>query len=410
MKQLGLIGTSHEADSDPDGCPSNEELCGHLERILIACEDDPNCVYCATDATLPEQRLYQAVSAALVFHDGKPVHECRFVAGRVTAPDAELFAIRVAITAALRQPDCERIVVFTHQSTLAKDTPWLCVAPWPHGSKSHLTAKSSSFKSFHDFNGTFIKQLTTSVMIYPQFEVETLKHLWIVSARMLPTELDGTPKQPSYINGGAASPIMPRLGTILPNSISQNWLDAATVPPTSEAANTSWNGAINKSTTPVTANLMYQSMYINIEDNQKIHFKAISDDPVKMWAALKAVHLQKCSGNCFNVYDDLFSIRKKDNESLQAFINRVDDSIQAIQDLHPADFNLKKLDDELTSMAMIRALPEEYSTFASSLLLLDKLDKASIQSAFFTEGIQYRHRAGEAPNVGSAQMHFLWHI
>jgi len=34
-------------------------------------------------------------------------------------------------------------------------------------------------------------------------------------------------------------------------------------------------------------------------------------------------------------------------------------------------------------MAMIRALPEEFSNFASSLLLMDKLDKAAIQQAFY---------------------------
>ena len=143
-------------------------------------------------------------------------------------------------------------------------------------------------------------------------------------------------------------------------------------------------------------------MYLSIKDDQKIHLKGIEGDPVKIWAALSAIHLQKRPGMHFNAYDDLFSIRKQKDETLQTLINRVDTSIRHIQDLCPADFDLAKLDDELASMAMIRALPEEYSNFASSLLLMDKLDKASSQQAFVSEESQCRHHASEAPAVASA--------
>ncbi len=53
-------------------------------------------------------------------------------------------------------------------------------------------------------------------------------------------------------------------------------------------------------------------------------------------------------------------------------------------------------------MTLIRSLTEEYSAFASSLLLMDKLEKATIQQAFVTEESQRRHRASAAPNVASA--------
>ncbi len=65
-------------------------------------------------------------------------------------------------------------------------------------------------------------------------------------------------------------------------------------------------------------------IFLAVEDNQKVHFASISDDPVKMWAALAAVHLQKRPGARFNAYDDLFSIRKQEDESLQSLMNRVD--------------------------------------------------------------------------------------
>ncbi len=143
-------------------------------------------------------------------------------------------------------------------------------------------------------------------------------------------------------------------------------------------------------------------IFLAVEDNQKVHFASISDDPVKMWAALAAVHLQKRPGARFNAYDDLFSIRKQEDESLQSLMNRVDTAIHRIQDLRPKDFTLSNLDDELGSMTLIRSLTEEYSAFSSSLLLMDKLEKATIQQAFVTEESQRRHRASAAPNVASA--------
>ncbi|KAF8813568.1 hypothetical protein BYT27DRAFT_7219966 [Phlegmacium glaucopus] len=114
-------------------------------------------------------------------------------------------------------------------------------------------------------------------------------------------------------------------------------------------------------------------LFLMVEDDQKVHFNEIRGDPVAMWTALQAVHMQKRPGHRFNAYDDLFSIRKQEDESLQTLMNK---------DLRPSGFDLKQLDDELASMAMIRALPDEYSAFTSSLLLLDKLDKATIHQAF----------------------------
>ena len=138
------------------------------------------------------------------------------------------------------------------------------------------------------------------------------------------------------------------------------------------------------------------NIYLMVEPDQKIHFKGIKDKPVEMWKALETVHLQKRPGTRFNAYDDLFSIRKEEEESLQTLMNRVDLALTRITDLRPASFTIDQLDSELASMALIRALPEEYSHFTSSLLLLDKLDKATIQQAFVTEDTQRRRRAADA--------------
>jgi len=41
-----------------------------------------------------------------------------------------------------------------------------------------------------------------------------------------------------------------------------------------------------------------------VEPTQRVHFRGIKDDAVKMWGVLEGVHMQKW----FNAYDDLFSI------------------------------------------------------------------------------------------------------
>ena len=134
-------------------------------------------------------------------------------------------------------------------------------------------------------------------------------------------------------------------------------------------------------------------IFLMVEPEQRIHFTGIEDNPVKMWTKLEEVHMAKQAGARFNAYDDLFSIRKKEEESLMSVTNRIDSAVRTIQNLHPKDFTLEKLDEELASMAMIRSLPDDYSSFVSSLLLMDKLEKSTIQQAFHTEETQRRRRS-----------------
>lgn len=75
----------------------------------------------------------------------------------------------------------------------------------------------------------------------------------------------------------------------------------------------------------------------------------------------------------------------------------LEEAVQAIKNLRPASFTLDTLDDELLSMAIIRALPEEYSHFVTSLMLSDKLEKATILQAFHIAEIQRTKSA--APQV-----------
>ena len=96
-------------------------------------------------------------------------------------------------------------------------------------------------------------------------------------------------------------------------------------------------------------------------------------------------------GARFNAWDDFFSIRKKQDESLTALIARIEDSISKIQQLRPKDastpYTMKDLDNELICMAMVRSLGEEYSHFASSLLF-QSLEKDRLKEAFLAEELQ----------------------
>ena len=129
-------------------------------------------------------------------------------------------------------------------------------------------------------------------------------------------------------------------------------------------------------------------IWLAIEDSQKVYIKELKGDPALMWKKLEDVHLQKRPGTRFNAYDALFSIRKNETENLSALMARADKALQDIKALRPSNFTLDMLDKELLCMTLIRALPEEYNSFASSLLLLDSLDLHKLQSAFQNEESQ----------------------
>ena len=115
------------------------------------------------------------------------------------------------------------------------------------------------------------------------------------------------------------------------------------------------------------------------------HFRGHEEDPVQMWTLLEQAHVQKKPGARFNAYNDLFSIQKNDNETLVEMAVCIEQAMGSIENLRPKDFTREKLDDELQCMALIQALPEEYSHFSTLLLLLDSLDKNKILQAFHSE-------------------------
>ena len=122
-------------------------------------------------------------------------------------------------------------------------------------------------------------------------------------------------------------------------------------------------------------------LYLSLSAEQRTHIDAVQDDPAQIWLTLESIHLQQHPGAQFNAWDDFFSTRKKQDESLTSLIARIEDSMSKIQQLRPKDastpYTIKDLDNELICMAMVRSLGEEYSHFASSLLLFQSLENES---------------------------------
>jgi hypothetical protein len=69
-----------------------------------------------------------------------------------------------------------------------------------------------------------------------------------------------------------------------------------------------------------------------------------------------------------------------------------------ISDICPTDtknpYTIQDLDAELICMTMVHSFGEEYSYFASSLMLLKCLDKSELQAAFLAEESQRRRHPG----------------
>ena len=144
-------------------------------------------------------------------------------------------------------------------------------------------------------------------------------------------------------------------------------------------------------------------LFLSVEQDQKSHFHGILSDPIRIWTTLRDVHMSKKPGARFNAYDNLFSIRKQPNESLQSLCARIDASMQLIQDLRPTPFTLTEMDDELHSMALIRSLPDEYKSLSQSLMLHDDLNKNKIREAFLAEETNSQRR-GEQIIAGTSDL------
>ncbi|KAF9261776.1 hypothetical protein L218DRAFT_805485, partial [Marasmius fiardii PR-910] len=72
-----------------------------------------------------------------------------------------------------------------------------------------------------------------------------------------------------------------------------------------------------------------------IDSSQKPHVAACQDDPKKMVAVLRGVHMQQQARNQFNALNDLLSIQKSEDETLSTLIGCASNTIQFLCNLTP---------------------------------------------------------------------------
>ncbi len=128
-----------------------------------------------------------------------------------------------------------------------------------------------------------------------------------------------------------------------------------------------------------------------LSESQQPHIYGL-DNPAVVWTTLKTIHNQKTSSTRFVAYNALFSVGKQEDESLMSLSTRVLDSVQKMKDLRPDPFTLDQLDEDLTCMTLIRALPPGFETLSQSLLNQSSLTKKDIINAFRQHDIT--HSAG----------------
>ena len=157
---------------------------------------------------------------------------------------------------------------------------------------------------------------------------------------------------------------------------------------------------------------------MSIDHTNATHVNGIEGEPILMWNKLEAVHNSRTPGSRFNAMDAFFSIKKEDSEDLRSLVTRVKAGMQNIKALRPVTnsslsaptvslsapsgstsitlYTLETLDEELIIMALLRALPEEYSSLRSSLFIQSTLSLQTVETAFLAEDNQRQHIARES--------------
>ena len=142
--------------------------------------------------------------------------------------------------------------------------------------------------------------------------------------------------------------------------------------------------------------------FLCVSADQRTHLRGIEDDPIAIWKKLESVHLQKRPGARFNAWNSFFGVQKKEDESLSQLMTRIESNMQEVQNLRPEGMTLAQMDEELVCMMMVRSLPSEYDSFASSFQLLDKFEKSKLQEAFVAEETRKAHSQPSLPASSSS--------
>ena len=81
-----------------------------------------------------------------------------------------------------------------------------------------------------------------------------------------------------------------------------------------------------------------------VERQLNHHLKDYRRDPVCIWDILKQWNTAVAPGMRFNAYDNMFGMRKRDDETLEDFGNRVTNAMQRVNNIRPPAYTLDDLD------------------------------------------------------------------
>jgi gag-polypeptide of LTR copia-type/GAG-pre-integrase domain/Integrase core domain len=143
------------------------------------------------------------------------------------------------------------------------------------------------------------------------------------------------------------------------------------------------------------------TLYLAVEDDQKVNLKGLEDDVKLMWDKLEGLHIQKRPATRFNAYSALFNIRKESENSLPSLITKVDSAMQDIKSLASPDLSIDSLYQDLASMALIRSLPADYSSFVSTVVLMPDFSYDRVKEAFRLEEHNRQARLNDTQSVST---------
>ena len=137
---------------------------------------------------------HQAALAYLIYRQEDVVHQARYIAGRVTAPDTELYIICAAIVKACSLPNVNNIILFTDSITSARRA----INPSIHSGQGHSLAVCRTLKQWFTNSGHNIK----FIMVHSRFKwrphhetYEFVCGLPPVGSRHMATSLDSLRKK-----------------------------------------------------------------------------------------------------------------------------------------------------------------------------------------------------------------------
>lgn len=126
----------------------------------------------------------------------------------------------------------------------------------------------------------------------------------------------------------------------------------------------------------------------SLDASQRIHIEGIFDDPVKMWATLKAVHSQQKPAARMNAIAALMNEPKQATETLMAFDGRMEALLTRLISLAPGDYKFTDAFREIKTLATVRNLGAGYETLQSTLLYGSDLSAESQRNAFMAKDLE----------------------